>query len=124
MTQGRPHTLTAGAGLEAAEGVAALAFGVFVGWESLFGEPYDTASAVGVTLLAFLAGAGMLVVARGLFRMRRWGRAPAVVTQLFGLFIAWNLIQSDQLVYGVPLAVCAVAAVVLLLSRPSTEALQ
>jgi hypothetical protein len=119
---GRPRALTAAAGLEAAEGVAALAFGLFVGWETLFGDPQDVGSAIGVTLMAFLAGAGMLAVARGLLRARRWGRAPAMVTQLFGLFIAWNLIQSDQYGYGVPLAGGAVIAVVLLLSRPITEA--
>lgn len=121
---GRPRTLTAGAGLEAVEGVAALAFGGFVAWQTLFGEPYDMVSAVGVIIIAVLGGAGMLAVARALLRMRRRGLAPAVVTQLFGLFIAWNLIQSDQLVYGVPLAVCALAAGVLLLSPPSTHALE
>jgi hypothetical protein len=46
-----------------------------------------------------------------------------VVTQLFAVFVAWNLIQSDQILYGLPLAACALAAMILLLSRPSTEAL-
>jgi hypothetical protein len=120
---GRPRALTAAAGLEAAEGVAALAFGLFVGWQTLFGDPQDVGSGIGVTVMAFLAGAGMLAVARALLRARRWGRAPALVTQLFGLFLGWNLMQSDQYGYGVPLAVCALAAAILLLSRPITEAL-
>jgi hypothetical protein len=121
---GRPRALTATAGLEAAEGVAVLAFGIFVGWETLFGDPEDVGSAVAVTVMAVLAGAGMLAVARALLRARRWGRAPAVVTQLFALYISWNLIQSDQFWYGVPLGVCALAAAILLFSRPITEALQ
>jgi hypothetical protein len=119
----RPFTLTVAAGLEAAEGVAAISFGLFVGWETVFGEPQDSAGAIAVTVVAVLGGAGMLVVARGLLLARRWGRAPAVVTQLFALFIAWNLVQSDQLLYGVPLGVCALTAMIMLLSRPSTEAL-
>jgi hypothetical protein len=119
----RPFTLIAAAGLEAGEGIAALSFGLFVGWETLFGDPQDRAGAIGVTVLAVLGGAGMLVVARGLLRAQRWGRAPAVVTQLFALFIAWNLIQSDQFLYGLPLAACALAAAILLLSSPSTNAL-
>jgi hypothetical protein len=70
-----------------------------------------------------LGGLAMLAVARGLLRVRRWGGAPAVVTQLLALFIAWNLFQSDQLAYGVPLAACALIAAVLVLSPPSTQAL-
>jgi hypothetical protein len=120
----RPRTLTAAAGLEAAEGLAALAFGLFVGWETIAGKPVvEVGGAVGVAVLALLGGAGMLAVARGLLRVRRWGGAPAVVTQLLALFIAWNLFQSDQLAYGVPLAACAAVAGILLLSPPSTQAL-
>ncbi|HEU5160636.1 MAG TPA: hypothetical protein VFU43_26800 [Streptosporangiaceae bacterium] len=119
----RPRTLTVAAGLQAAEGLAALVFGLFVGWEAVFGTPLETGGAFGVAVLGILGGAGMLVVARGLLRLRRWGRAPALVTQLLAIFVAWNLIQSDQFGYGLPLAACAIAAAVLLLSRPSTQAL-
>jgi uncharacterized membrane protein len=119
----RPRTLTAAAGLQAAEGAAAIAFGLFVGWEALVGKPLETGGAVAVALLALLGGAGMLTVARGLARVRRWGGAPALVTQLLAIFVAWNLIKSDQFGYGLPLAACALATAVLLLSRPSTQAL-
>ena len=120
----RPRTLTAAAGLEAAEGIAALAFGIFVGWETAVGKPVvETGGAIGVTVMALLGAAGMLAVASGLLHVRRWGGAPAVVTQLLALFIAWNLVQSDQLAYGVPLAACAILAAALLLSPPSTHAL-
>jgi hypothetical protein len=123
IVSARPHTLTAAAGLQAAEGVAAFAFGLFVGWEALVGKPLETGGAIAVSLLALLGGAGMLAVARGLALVRRWGGAPALVTQLIAIFIAWNLIQSDQLGYGLPLAACALITAVLLLSRPSTQAL-
>jgi hypothetical protein len=119
----RPRTLTAAAGLQATEGLAAIAFGLFVGWEALVGKPLETGGAIGVAVLGLLAGAGMLAVARGLLRVRRWGGAPALVTQLLAIFVAWNLIQSDQFGYGLPLAACALATAGLLLSRPSTQAL-
>jgi hypothetical protein len=118
-----PRTLAAAAGLQAVEGVAAIAFGLFVGWEALVGKPLETGGAIAVAMLGLLGGAGMLAVAGGLVRVRRWGGAPALVTQLLAIFVAWNLIQSDQFGYGLPLAACALVTAVLLLSRPSTQAL-
>jgi hypothetical protein len=115
--------LTVAAVLEAVEGAAALAFGLFVGWETLFGEPFDPASAIGVTILACLGGAALLAVAYGLLRVRRWSLAPAVLTQLLALYISWNLLRSDQPLYGVPLVACAIIMLILLFSRASTAAL-
>jgi hypothetical protein len=119
----RPFTLIISAAVEAAEGLAGLVFGLFVGWETIAGKPVDLASAIGVAVLALLGGLGMLAVARGLLRLERWSRSPAVVTQLFALFIAWNMIQSEQPGYGVPLVVAAVLALIGLLSGPTTTAL-
>jgi hypothetical protein len=119
----RPTTLTAGAAIEAAEGVAALGFGLFVGWETIVGEPLDPASAAGVTALAFLGAAGMLLVARGLLRTQRWSRSPAVLTQLFAVPISVSMIQGGQYAFGVPLIVLAAVALVLLLSGPSNRVL-
>lgn len=120
---GRPITLIAGAAVEAAEGIAALGFGLFVGWETIVGEPLDPVSAIGVTVLAVLGGTGMILVARGLLHAQRWSRSPAVLTQLFALPVSVSLIQSGQYGIGVPLAVLAVAALVLVLCKPSTDLL-
>ncbi|MCW2889032.1 MAG: hypothetical protein QOE54_3035 [Streptosporangiaceae bacterium] len=119
----RPLTLVISAVVEAAEGLAGLVFGLFIGWETIVGKPLDLASAIGVAVLALLGGLGMLAVARGLLRVERWSRSPAVVTQLFALFLAWNMIQSEQPGYGVPLAAGAVIALIALLSGPTTTAL-
>ena len=43
--------------------------------------------------------------------------------QLFALFIAYNLIQSGQPLYGWPLGAGAAAALVMVLSPPTTKAL-
>jgi hypothetical protein len=117
----RPFTVTAAAVLEAAEGVAALGFGVFVGWETVVGKPLDPVTAWAVTGMALLGGCCMLAVARGLLTAERWSRAPVVLTQLFALPVSWSLLQSEQYVYGVPLITVAVLTLVMVLSSPSTR---
>jgi hypothetical protein len=119
----RAFTLIVSAAVEAAEGAAGLGFGFFAGWETIAGKPLDLGGAIGVAVLALLGGLGMLAVARALWRAERWSRSPAVLTQLFALFLAWNLIQSHQPWYGVPLAVGAIIALIALLSGPTTAAL-
>jgi hypothetical protein len=119
----RPLTLTVGAAIEAGEGVAALGFGLFVGWETIVGKPLDPASAIGVTVLALAGGAGMLLVARGLLQARRWSRSPAVLTQLFALPVSVSMIQGGQYAIGVPMIVLALVALVLLLCKPSNDVL-
>ncbi|MFC5752027.1 hypothetical protein [Actinomadura rugatobispora] len=116
----RPMTVTAAAALEAAEGAAAVAGGLFVGWETIIGEPVDPASAIGVTVLALGGGLGMLACARGLLRAEPWSRAPTVLTQLFALPIVWALWQSQQYAVAVPLGLVAILALITVLSPPST----
>ncbi|SNS05900.1 hypothetical protein [Actinomadura mexicana] len=116
----RPFTVQAAAALQAAEGAAAVGFGVFTGVETAAGAAVDPASAIGVTVLALAGGLGMLGCARGLLRAAQWSRAPTVLTQLFALPIAWSLWQSDRLAIAVPLGVVAVLALIAVLSPPST----
>ncbi|MFG1856632.1 hypothetical protein ACGFJT_32700 [Actinomadura geliboluensis] len=116
----RPFTVQAAAALMGAEGLAAVGFGVFTGVETAAGAAVDPASAIGVTVLALAGGLGMLACARGLLRADQWSRAPSVLTQLFALPIAWSLWQSDQPALAIPLGAVAVAALVTVLSPPST----
>ncbi|WP_460363534.1 hypothetical protein [Actinocorallia lasiicapitis] len=119
----RPRILLAAALLQALLGVAAVLFGLFVGFESVAGHPQDRASAIGVTVLALGGGAGMLKVAWGLYTAERWSRSPAVLTQLFSLPVAVSLIQSGQPGWGYPLIVVASVTLVILLTKPITRAL-
>ncbi|GAA3198392.1 hypothetical protein [Actinocorallia longicatena] len=119
----RPRTLLAAALLEGLLGLGALGFGLYVAFESVLGEPKDRMSAVGVTVLALAGGAGMVWVAKGLAGAERWSRSPAVLTQLFAIPVAVSLIQSDQPFWGCPLVVIAVAALLALLSPPTSAAL-
>ncbi|MFG2090124.1 MULTISPECIES: hypothetical protein [unclassified Spirillospora] len=116
----RPFTVQAAAALEAAEGVAAVGFGVYTGVETARGAAVDPASAIGVTVLSLAGGLGMLACARGLLRADQWSRAPTVLTQLFALPVAWSLWQSERPAIAIPMAAMAVLALVAVLSPPST----
>ncbi|WP_243717354.1 hypothetical protein [Actinomadura darangshiensis] len=116
----RPITVQAAAALEALEGLAAVGFGAYTGVETATGAAVDPASAIGVTVLALAGGLGMLACARGLLRADQWSRAPAVLTQLFALPVAWSLWQSERPGIAIPMGVIAVLALVAVLSPPST----
>ncbi|MER6813262.1 hypothetical protein ABT299_28680 [Spirillospora sp. NPDC000708] len=116
----RPNTVRAAAALEGAEGLGAVAFGVYTGVETAAGAAVDPVSAIGVTVLALAGGVGMLACARGLLRGAQGSRAPTVLTQLFALPVAWSLWQSDRPEIALPMGLVAVLALVAVLSPPST----
>lgn len=119
----RPLTLTAAAAVEALEGLAVLAVGLYVGVEAVAGSPNDLASAIVLALMAIGAGVGVVAVGRGLWQRRRWSRAPAVLTQIFGLIVAISMIQSGRQALGGVLVALVVAGTAALLSPPSWRAL-
>ncbi|MBM7168849.1 hypothetical protein JQK87_10565 [Streptomyces sp. G44] len=121
----RPARLTAAAALTALEGLALLGGGVYMLVMGLAGSPDNPRQAEtgGITLivLALLP----LLAARGLLRLRRWSRGPAIITQIMALPVAWQLLQADSAAIpaGILLAVVAVASLVLLVNPTTTEAL-
>ena len=119
----RPATLTAAAALEAVEGVAMIGVGLFVGIETLIARSYSVANAIALAVCALALGAALLAVARGLYQVRRWGRTPAVLTQVFGFIIGVYLIQAHQYAYGIPIIAATVAGTILLLWPTTTQAL-
>jgi hypothetical protein len=119
----RPITLSAAAAIEAVEGAAVLAVGLFVGIEAIIGSPNDLASALVLALMAIAAGIGIIAVGRGLWQTRRWARAPALLTQIFAVIAAISMIQSRRQAVGVVLIALALAGAATLLSPPSTRAL-
>lgn len=118
-----PPALIIGAAIEAAEALVALGFGLYVGVEAIVGHPHDRTSAFAVAVLVIGAAAGMGYVAKGLLGRLSWARSPAVLTQLFGLFVAYNLITSEQTAYGVVLGAASAIAIVALLSPPVNRTL-
>jgi predicted alternative tryptophan synthase beta-subunit len=115
--------LITAAAVEALEGVVVLALGVFVGADAVTGRPHDMASAIALAFMAVLAGVCLLLVGRGLWQVRRWSRAPALLTQIFAIIAAISMVQSRRQALGAIVIVIAVIGAAALLSPPSTRAL-
>ena len=98
------------------QGVCLGALGIFVVVEMFVATADDMGTAAAIAGLAFLGAAGLLLVARGLSRGRRWGRAPAVVTQLCLLPVSFDMTRGERWYVGGPLLLWAVAVLVLALS--------
>lgn len=79
-----------------------------------------------VVIFAVL-GVGMLYVARGWHRRRRWARAPFVLAQLIGLLIGIPVAQTPgwgPRAAGLALAVVSLVGIILAFTPAATRALQ
>ncbi|GAA0965199.1 hypothetical protein GCM10009555_004060 [Acrocarpospora macrocephala] len=119
----RPVTLTVAAAVLALEGLTALVWGVYVGYEIVIGKAEDVPSALALAGFCVAVGAGFGWVALAVLRALRWSRGPAVVAQIFLIPLAVNLIQAEQYGWGIPLVAAAAIALVTLLAPQSTRAL-
>ncbi|MBW1603032.1 hypothetical protein JJV70_13125 [Streptomyces sp. JJ66] len=109
----RPTRVGVAAGLVAAEGVTVAGFGVSMLVLTVTGSPdgltQALTGAVTVLVLALLP----LITARGLWRLRRWSRGPAIFTQLLALPVGWQMASGTGAWVPGGLAVAAVAIAVL-----------
>ncbi|MDP9496155.1 MAG: hypothetical protein M3P46_00480 [Actinomycetota bacterium] len=108
--------------LVAVEGVALTLVAVAYALSPVLAQPEDRLGTVLEGLLALLAGAGVLAVARGLAAPRVWAFSPAIVTQLFLVVVAWGLLQGRVYVLALPLLVLAAGVLYLLSRRESRDA--
>jgi hypothetical protein len=121
----RPARLTYAAALAGLEGLALVIGGLWITVLGITGDPDDRTQAVagGITLavLALLP----LLAARGLLARRSWSRGPALVIQILGLLLAYQLLKADSAAVpaGIALAVVAVTALVLLAGPATAQAL-
>ena len=120
----RPTPLVVLAALVAAQGVGLAGLAVFFLVELAVSTPLSVTRAVTAALLTLLAGLGLLAVARGLHRRRRWARAPALVTQLLVLPVGAGLVQGGRWYVGVPLIGWALGVLVLLFTPAVSDALE
>ena len=120
----RVTPLIALVGLVAAQGVGLAGLAVFFLVELVVSTPLSVPRAVMAALLTLLAGLGLLAVARGLHRRRRWGRAPAQVTQLLALPVGAGLVDGGRWYVGVPLIGWALGVLVLLFAPAVSDALE
>jgi hypothetical protein len=120
----RPTALVALVALVAAQGLGLAGLAVFFLVELAVATPLSAPRAIMAALLTLLGGLGLLAVARGLLRRRRWARAPALVTQLLVLPVGWGLIQGGRWYVGAPLILWALAVLVLLFTPAVGEVLE
>ncbi|MEV7689170.1 hypothetical protein ACFW1F_03095 [Streptomyces bungoensis] len=121
----RPRRLTYAAALTGLEGVALVAGGLWVCVRALTGSPDSRQQAVALGITLVVLALLPLLAARGLLLRRGWSRGPAVITQIMALFCAYYLLQADSLAVpaGIVTAVVSLAALVLLVSPATAQAL-
>jgi peptidoglycan/LPS O-acetylase OafA/YrhL len=107
--------------LVAAQGVAALVMAVVLLVRGLGGADQHIVSGYGTALWFLLIGAGVVTGGWALITGRRWGRGIGVPTNLLLLPVAWYVFSSHHEVYGVLVALFAVAVLGLLLSPPAVH---
>ncbi|MTE20947.1 hypothetical protein F0L17_17855 [Streptomyces sp. TRM43335] len=118
--------MTTAAALVAAQGVVVAALGVTMLVMLPAGRHADDpvqALAGGVTVLAL--SVLPLAAARGLWRLRRWSRGPAVIVQLMAAPAGWQMAQNGGVwsALGAAIALTALAVLVCLVNPTATEAL-
>jgi uncharacterized membrane protein (DUF2068 family) len=102
-----------------AAGLAGIAVVVIV--EVLVATAEDVTRALVTALLAAVAAGGLGLAARGLWWRRRWARAPALVTNVLVLPVAYDMVRGERWYVGAPLALWALVVIGLLLA-PATHA--
>ena len=100
--------------LVALEGVVLLVVGVAYAVEGVRGQALTRTGAELGALLVTLTGLGLLLVARGLLRRRRWAHAPAVAVQLVTVLTAFSLMRTPLVGVATAALLVAVAVVYLL----------
>jgi ABC-type Fe3+-siderophore transport system permease subunit len=82
-------------------------------------RPFDSGDLWAVVGMAAVGAIGLGLVVRGLARVRRWARSPAVLTQLIVLPIGLSTAVHGSDLVGIPLAICGLVGLVGLFA-PST----
>lgn len=107
--------------LTAAEGIAALVTAVILVVRAVGGADQRIVSGYGTAIWFILIGGGVLAGGWALVTGRRWGRGIAVLTNLLLLPVAWYVVTSHHIVYGVLVGLLALVTLGLLFSPSAVE---
>jgi hypothetical protein len=117
-----PTTVRQAAVLVALEGAAGLVAAVVYVVSGLSGADEPGLNKFGTAGWFVIIGGAVLAAGWALWTGRRWGRGVAVFAQLLLLPVSWYVaVGSHQWLYGVPIAVIAIGALVLLFSPSAVE---
>ena len=107
--------------LVAAEGVAALVMAAVLLVRAAGGADQHIVNGWGTAVWFILIGGGVVTGGWALVTGRRWGRGIAVPTNLLLLPIAWYVITSHHVAYGVLVGLLALTALGMLFSPSSVQ---
>ena len=115
-----PRPLKLAAAVVAAEGLVLIVLGIAEAF-TIHGDRL----VLGLTTAAFFIayGAGLGLVARGLFRASTWSRGPTVFAQLIQLLVAYSFWGGATKAVSIALAVASVGVLICVFQKVSTEAL-
>jgi hypothetical protein len=120
---GAPNWLLLGAvaqGLEAAGLIAVIAANLIALAD---GHTYTRSNAAAVIAVEVIALIGVAWIAAGIVRIQPWTRTPAIMTQVFTIFIAIWLLEAHRLAWGLPTLIVALAGLAGLFAPASLRAL-
>lgn len=112
--------LRTAAGVLALQGAAVLAFGGWLGYESVVATATDNGIARSSTAYFVLLGGAVVAVAVALHRRNGWAAGAGTVIELICVPVAWSMVRGGTYVPGALLAASAVLALVCLFT-PSTR---
>ena len=102
--------------------MAGLAVAVVLAIRGFAGADQRIVSGFGTAVWFVLVGGGVLAAGWALWTGRRWGRGLAVFAQLLLLPVAWYIaVGSHQWLFGIPIAVVALATLALLFSPSALQ---
>ena len=119
----RPPALLLATAALGAEAAMLLVAAVISAVDTAAGRSYQRSSGIALTIIAFGAVIVVALIAVGVYRVRRWSRTPALLTQLFVGTTGVYLLEGHRLDWGVPALLVALAGFAGLLVPPSWRAL-
>ena len=133
MISGRPFVIVLAAAVALVEGVFLIGYALYIAVQvarlGITGpEAVSNPVSVIMEIVIFAGiGAGLLASAWGLWLLRRWGRAPAILGQLLALIVAVPLafaIGSVERSIAIVAIIAAVTALICLFLPTTTRALE
>ena len=118
-----PRPLLLAAAIVGVEGLIGIGYGLYLLAETVFGTPREIGQAIAVGVTLTLFAAPIPLVARALAQARMWARTPAVMIQLFALWMAYFMLEAGAYFGAVPTTAAAVAGLVCIFLPASTSAL-
>ncbi len=119
----RPPALLLAAAAQAVEAAGLLVAAVLTAVDTAAGRSYERSSGIALTIIAFGTVIIVALIAAGVYRVRRWSRTPALLTQLFVGTTGVYLLEGHRLDWGLPALLVALTGFAGLLAPPSLRAL-